>query len=573
MVIGGCLVAFIVFISLLIENFHYSSTSRLLDMDERIIFDGVWSLLHPADLNSWLYTLRDGGDLRYGRGFWNTAALFALVPGYLFGEQGAIVSIRLLYQTLLFAAYLNLARVLLPLGRKRTAACLLVLVLLPSTSYLATAPKPEPLIMFLISIVFVRTAKSKRLDVISFVLLGFVWGLKISTAPLLFVVAVMFLMQLKKEQFELNTALKTISNSFLAFLIGWVVCTPFCFTFLWPLIALSIFISVISKRKFVRVNRRKLAIVHTAFLSSSVALGTFFLAPSLSTNLDRWLNFTIRNTAHGSDSSSVTASSWLGYLKDQYLVIDFQLQLAGIFGLAVIAIGFIRRKIALTDSASLLLPTLTAGLTLTIPIVYKVQRLWPYYLHVGLALVLVSVIGMFKVSAAKDAKRSSRTLHIAGWLIIGIFVWSQGASTANATKNRWETTKTLFDSLLLTDLEIKDEIDEQVLIQGDMLRIALDPIYLSLPVDDRYSYSNFWGPFVGWKDGFDLIILSEFHLPLELREDPTKGIFRNEQPPNAVANNENLKDHIDLGLGCDSALCFSITKRLSAGGVILEPSG
>ena len=572
-VLWGLFTGLLIFIILLIENIRYSSDARLLQMDERIIFEGVWGLLHPSDFKSWLHLLGNGDDLRYGRGYWNVGALFALVPTYFFGEQGAIVSVRLLYQTALFAAYLNFARVLFSISRMRMLACFLVLVLLPSTSYLATAPKPEPLIMLLVSIVFARIARSMRLDVLSFVLLGFVWGLKISTAPLLFVVAVMFLWQLKKEQFELNTALKTISNSFLGFLIGWVVCTPFCFTFLWPLIASSVFISVVSKRNLFRINRHKSAIVYATFLPSFAALGAIFLAPSLSTNLDRWLNFTIRNTAHGSDSPSVNASSWLNYLKDQFLVIDFQLQLAGIFCLVVIAIGFIRRKIALTDLASLLLTTLIAGFTLIVPIVYKVQRLWPYYLHVGLTLVLVSVIGMFKVSPAKDTKRSSRALPIAGWLIIGVFVWSQGVSTANATKSRWETTKIQFQSLLLTDSEIREEIDEQVLVQGDALRIALDPIYLSLPPDARYSYTNFWGPFVGWNDGFDLVVLSEFHLPLDLREDPTKGIFRNEQPPNAIANNENLKDHIDLGLGCNSAPCFSITKRLSAGGIILEPSG
>ena len=570
---GGYLTGLLIFIILLIENLRYSSDARLLQMDERIIFEGVWGLLHSSDFKSWLDLLWDGDDLRYGRGYWNVGALFALVPTYFFGDQGTIVSVRLLYQTVLFAAYLNFARVLLSISRMRMLACFLVLVLLPSTSYFAMAPKPEPLIMLLVSIVFVRIARSKRLDVLSFALLGFAWGLKISTAPLLLVVVVMYLWQLKKEQSDLNAALNTMAKSFLGFLFGWVICTPFCFTFLWPLIALSVFIGIVSKRNMVRVNRPKSAIPYTTFLSSGAALGAIVLVPALSNDLDRWLNFTFRNTAHGSDSSSVTASSWLNYVKDQFLVFDFKLQLVVIFCLVIVATGFIKRKIALTDLGSLVLPTLIAGLTLIVPVVLKVQRLWPYYIHIGLVLVLVSVIGMFKVSPAKDTKRSSRALPIAGWLIIGVFVWSQGVSTANATKSRWETTKTQFQSLLLTDSEIREEIDEQVLVQGDALGIALDPTYLSLPPDARYSYTNFWGPFVGWNDGFDLVVLSEFQLPLDLREDPTKGIFRNEQPPNAIANNENLKDHIDLGLGCNSAPCFSITKRLSAGGIILEPSG
>lgn len=570
---GGYLTGLLIFIILLIENLRYTSDARLLQMDERIIFEGVWGLLHPSDFKSWLHLLWDGDDLRYGRGYWNAGALFALVPTYFFGEQGTIVSVRLLYQTVLFAAYLNFARVLISISRMRMLACFLVLVLLPSTSYLATAPKPEPLIMLLVSIVFVRIARSKRLDVLSFALLGFAWGLKISTAPLLLVVVVMYLWQLKKEQSDLNAALNTMAKSFLGFLLGWVICTPFCFTFLWPLIALSVFIGIVSKRNMVRVNRPKSAILYTTFLSSGAALGAIVLVPALSDDLDRWLNFTFRNTAHGSDSSSVTASSWLNYVKDQFLVFDFKLQIVVIFCLVIVATGFIRRKIALTDLERLVLPTLIAGLTLIVPVVLKVQRLWPYYIHIGLVLVLVSLIGMFKVSAFNETKRSRHVLPFVGWLIIGIFVWSQGVSTVSATKSRWESTKTLFDTLLLTDFEIKEEIDEQALIQGDTLQIALDPIYLSLPADVRYTYSNFWGPFVGWNDGFDLIVLSEFHLPLELREDPTKGIFRNAQPPNSVANNEILKDHIDLGLGCNSAPCFSITKRLSAGGIILEPSG
>lgn len=86
----------------LFENFRYSSDSRLLEMDEQIIFSGISQILHPSNFSSWLHALSDGGDLRYGRAYWNVPAVFAAIPTYLAGDQGTILTTRLVNQTSLF---------------------------------------------------------------------------------------------------------------------------------------------------------------------------------------------------------------------------------------------------------------------------------------------------------------------------------------------------------------------------------------------------------------------------------------------------------------------------------------
>ena len=64
-----------------------------LFMDERITFDGVKNILHPAGIQNFFWSILNGGDQRYGRSLWNSLGFISAVPEYIWGDSGQILSL------------------------------------------------------------------------------------------------------------------------------------------------------------------------------------------------------------------------------------------------------------------------------------------------------------------------------------------------------------------------------------------------------------------------------------------------------------------------------------------------
>ena len=135
----------------MLANMDLASGRFALFMDERITFDGVKNILHPEGVKSFILSVVDGGDHRYGRSLWNSIAIFAAVPERLFGDLGQIVSARLLQYFLIVASI-----VVITFGILRSWLLRFVLITallsVPFTAYYSTMPKPEPLQLFFLAL-------------------------------------------------------------------------------------------------------------------------------------------------------------------------------------------------------------------------------------------------------------------------------------------------------------------------------------------------------------------------------------------------------------------------------------
>ena len=121
-----------------------------LYMDERITFDGIKRILHPAGIKDFIFAVAHGSDHRYGRILWYAQAFFSYLPERLFGDSGQIIAGRV-WQTLLIMASCSIWI----FGIIRTDWLRIVMALtllsIPYTSYYMTMPKPEPLQIFFLS--------------------------------------------------------------------------------------------------------------------------------------------------------------------------------------------------------------------------------------------------------------------------------------------------------------------------------------------------------------------------------------------------------------------------------------
>lgn len=557
----------------LFENFRYSSDSRLLEMDEQIIFSGISQILHPSNFSSWLHALSDGGDLRYGRAYWNVPAVFAAIPTYLAGDQGTILTTRLVNQTSLFLSYLNIALVLRPLGPKRVAGCLLTLVLLPSTAYLATMPKAEALMILALSVVLRRAVHLAKLDSRSFVFLGFAWSLKVSLLPIVVTLLVLDFVTSIKKHGDIRHALFQAMNAILAILTGWILCTPMTANFLWPGM-LAIGISWLLTRKLVTQHGNRMMLLTSTILIVGIVASVITVSYRRSSeSLDRWLQFTVFNTSHGSDSSSVTYLTWLKFIFTDYLNLLLVSQVIVVGSLVVSSIALMMGWLGKSKMSNIMLPTLVAGLTLVLPVILEVKRLWGYYLHIGLALIVVGLFGsfVFKRSPRVKASRLINSCRIAFFVSMAILISNLGLNYLQASASRLDSRKIQMESLLTSDSEIRSAILADSGLRTEPASVALDPQFLQLPPDSRYETSNFWGPFTGWDALFNFVVLDEVHLPAELRDNrDSKPNPRNVQTESHAGNNVNIMMHVVVNQECEMTPCYQIFQRLSSGGVVLK---
>jgi len=557
----------------LFENFRYSSDSRLLDMDEQIIFSGISQILHPSNFSSWLHALSDGGDLRYGRAYWNVPAVFAAIPTYLAGDQGTILTTRLVNQTSLFLSYLNIALVLRPLGPKRVAGCLLTLVLLPSTAYLATMPKAEALMILALSVVLRRAVHLAKLDSRSFVFLGFAWGLKISLLPIVVTLLVLDFVTSIKKHGDIRHALFQAMNAILAILTGWILCTPMTANFLWPGM-LAIGISWLLTRKLVTQHGNRMMLLTSTILIVGIVASVITVSYRRSSeSLDRWLQFTVFNTSHGSDSSSVTYLTWLKFIFTDYLNLLLVSQVIVVGSLVVSSIALMMGWLGKSNMSNIMLPTLVAGLTLVLPVILEVKRLWGYYLHIGLALIVVGLFGsfVFKRSPRVKASQLINSCRIAFFVSMAILISNLGLNYLQASASQLDSRKIQMESLLTSDSEIRSAILAVSGLRTEPASVALDPLFLQLPADNRYETSNFWGPFTNWNALFDFVVLDEIHLPAALRENrDSRSDSGDPQTASHAANNVNIMMHVGVNRECETTPCYRIVQRLSSGGVVLQ---
>ena len=146
---------------------------EVLHIDERIIINdiyNVWTLdnefnRYPTIENKLIKNIylviteiSYGGDLRYGR-IWSNIFILLMGPFSLFGDQVLITAVRI-FTILIYFISLNIL-INLFLNKNLRWFYLLIFYSLPGVVYFNSLPKPDPFVIFFLSISFHFLIKKK----------------------------------------------------------------------------------------------------------------------------------------------------------------------------------------------------------------------------------------------------------------------------------------------------------------------------------------------------------------------------------------------------------------------------
>lgn len=388
---------------------------RYLFIDEQITFFPVAKILNPSGLDEFLWLISDGADYRYGRILWNAIALIAAIPTELFGIAGQIVATRELGVVLLLSSY-----VLLTFGFIKTPSvrffALLILILLPYNSYYMSMPKPEPLMVFVISLfLFLNSRNHFSPGGPSWILIGIAFGAKISfiiPAAILFSASV--INDLLAKKFSLTSYLVSI----LFILTGFVIANPY---FLQPVFFLSY--PILITLLLFRVLSPLLGFITlTCILVLSIPLlpetglnnfNTRDLGDLSGLNhaLGEWARGTFLKVNDGSGDLSQNLTSWFLYFcKTLYppsLFLGFLLILSSIVFFAISSKELLSNSKLDNQTIFNVVSMLTIGLALLlIPMLTVKNRLWGMYFFPGLVFTSLALLSGadFYIDAIKSKK-------------------------------------------------------------------------------------------------------------------------------------------------------------------------
>jgi hypothetical protein len=374
---------------------------RYLFIDEQITFYPVAKILNPSGLDEFLWLISDGADYRYGRILWNAIALIAAIPAELFGIAGQIVAARELGTVLLLSSY-----VLLVFGFIKTPSlrffALLILILLPYNSYYMSMPKPEPLMVFTISLFLYLNSKNFfSPGSPSWILVGIAFGAKIS---FIIPAMILFLASAIHGHLTKKYALSSYLASILFILLGFVIANPY---FLQPVFFLSYPI-VIALLLFRVLNPLTSFIALTFILVLSIPLlpemglrnfiaGDLADLSGFNHALGEWARGTFLKVNDGSSDLSQNVYSWFLYFcKTLYppsLFVGFLLILFSIVFFAISSKELIAHTTLDNSTIFNVLSILVMGLALLlIPMLTVKNRLWGMYFFPGLVFTSIALL-------------------------------------------------------------------------------------------------------------------------------------------------------------------------------------
>ena len=439
-----CLFICIYIVQTVTFNLNLSNARYELHMDEQISFDGVKDI-YQSPLKDITSTLRDEGDHRYGRVFWNTLALFSWPSYYFFKDKGLIISNRIILAIIQLMAYLILLYFFVT-NEWLKCIGLSFLILLPTTTYYAHMPKPEPIQLFFLSLFLINRFTFKR-NSLSFLFLGVAFGAKISLLP---GVIFIFIFDLIKYGYnKINHFFKNL----VIFLIGLIIGEP---------------------------------------ILSYFTIGRFLI----------YYNATFSNIGgHESDRPSIDSISWLDFFHRKY----FSNQALSFYPIGTIALILISITLIIFISKSKqyfssyknfidhtqkrYIYLLIISLSFLLPVFFFINRLWAHYLHIGLVLMIISFLNFYSQNHQTISRHLKKALLLlaAGFIFMAIPLRYRDAinlssrTESPAYKSKialWEKLKDM--SLLHTK-------------EGD--RVCIDPRMFYDKIFQQRQFTPFWGRF------------------------------------------------------------------------------
>jgi hypothetical protein len=547
-ILFGCVSATYFYLNT-IASLDLTSGGHVLFMDERITFDGVSNILHPSSLQDWLASVVDGDDQRYGRIIWNLAAIFSWGPEMVYGETGQIFATRTLQALLIFFAALLFSRIY-PKSPLTNLFIFSIILFFPFSSYYSTMPKPEPLMIFLISLFLFLYKRRKSNSKTMFVILGILVGVKISGI----VFALFGLILLTNN---VKNRIEFIKSNLHLMLIGFVISVPLFVIYL-PLY----FCTRKIYYKHFRCKGLIYSLLYTLIQLSQILLVDVIASKILGKKIFiGWLQWTVFGTKHGSDSDEINALSWFKYFYTNWSDSIIIPSLILLFGLTALVLNI--NHISRSQSREFFIRfeiyifTCGSGLTSLAIVFFGIDRLWGMYLYIPLLLILVGSIwalteGLEKRSKTSGADQLLRSVFIL--LLIGLLF---KAGTEATGKYLVLSTRTQTNSY---EIASKDYMFMQTYLNqskslGSKVEVLIDPLMFVPTSREGFTFKNFWGPVLDFEDA-DIVILDKVHLPENSVNQSEIDFFK--------------ANVLDTPSFCNFEFCYVEDGNLPSGGIILK---
>jgi hypothetical protein len=518
-------------------------------MDERITFDGVSNILHPNSPLEWLSSVVDGGDQRYGRIIWNLSAIFSWGPEMAYGEAGQIFATRTLQTLLIFFSALLFSRIYLEFPVINLSIFSLILFF-PYSSYYATMPKPEPLMIFIVSLFLFLHRRRKSNSKAMFIILGVLVGVKIS--------AIVFaLYGLVLLSYNVKNRIQFVIKNLHLMLIGFVISVPLFVIYLPSFLCI--------RNIYYKYFRRKSLIV--SLLYSFIQVCQLFLVDYIvSIILGKkifagWLQWTVLGTKHGSDRDEVTALSWLKYFYTTWSssilissLISFFVLLALVSNINIMARtktkDFLKRF-------ELYIFTCGSGLASLAIVFFGIDRLWGMYLYVPLLLIVIGSIWAISESLHQRTKSSGADKLLRS-VFIGLIIVMQLKTGAQAIGNYLVLsvrTDTASYEIASKDYSFVQSYLSESKSTGSQVKVLIDPLMFVPASREGFTFNEFWGPILDFEEA-DIVILDLSHLPENSKYQNEIDFFKT-----------NVADTPSF---CGFKFCYIKDKHLPSGGIILK---
>ena len=578
-----------------------------INMDERIIYDGVENILHPIQvkrfvwyvssvdnkghgdyletvdsrLKNFFWSVFDGGDHRYGRSLWNVIAMFSFLPEIFFGESGQIFTERMIEVVFLLSAFILLTVTFLRHWALRFLL-LVALLTMPYTEYFMSQPKPEPLQILFIAVFLNFFQKNEmRLQGYYWIFLGLAFGTKISTLPV--IVVVLFAASLK---YFPNIDFKKMVSEFIGalgfFLLGLAISVPI----LLPNIAVSIIIYRAMDR-YMLVTQNwllKLGLVTSLVIINPVIAFVLYSKFKLITGLTIWGGSTFLNTKHGRDASNVGFSDWIDHFLYDWMIAPIAITTLLIALSSVQTLRFVIQKAEsrlfscwLNSTAPIFV--MLSGFALNLAICLFTHRLWGYYLLPGTVLILVGLFSIFEHYLFSDNswKRTPKNqdgkldyyLSLSGLILVSTitFFWWMPQSLFKLKDLANRTTNLEYEKEYRSYIELTEFISKYAKQKNKRLIIAFDPNLFIPKSNKSYQITEYMGPYTNWEANPDLIIMSQLFMQKNKFSIINKdtGIY-NEIIKQRDGYNKYV---VDKDTECLQEKCYQRYLELTNGGEIL----
>jgi hypothetical protein len=516
---------------------------HVLFMDERIIFDGVQTILYPDSWTQFIDAIINGGDQRYGRILYNLSAFVSFIPEKIYGEQGQIFATRMLSTSLIVISAL-----LFTIGLNAIHYMKFVItnifLFVPFSSYYTTMPKPEPLAMFTFSLYFFLYKSNSIFGrKLQYLLIGIMVGVKVSMAPIAIALLILEIKKSTRDKVEIRRLL-------ILTLVGLSFAVPTLLPFSLGALVVEYFLEKSTLRNYniSNLNWGCLQLFFQTFIYFSL-LRFANLEP-----IRNWLAWTVLGTTHPADSPNISWRSWINYFLQDWsgsshfslLIIFFFLIFVTLMILnAKHLLNFLRKN----PGENLLV---SVGLLSILTIFFFVHRLWGMYLYVGAVIFLIGLIS----TTFSYLKQIYPSQIIAKNLVLVILYCEIAFSMMSFSSDISQIKAREFSAAYQTQLRDFNFFSSQVLVEDrNNISILYDP-QLFVPVkNSRIQIDRFWGPLIQF-GSYDYVVIGKSHVPHYSTDAKERKSFQN---------------HVsDLGSTCEVKPCYTILGELPSGGLILK---